>query len=172
MGIQLRYMKFDTHMQDMLIWDVKKFQLDWMPNIRTTCIRMSQGSIRPPLAQIRVKPSWDQEGPPCQVWGWWDQQCEQNQRLWRDACTDHGQKYINFHIFSSRRGLQTQLNNYMSPLTLIWARGGLKGPRLILLPVVPMFGIQSSWNFLTSQTNMSCICVSNFINLSWMPTGI
>ena len=55
MSIQLRYMKFDTHMQDMLIWDVKKFHLDWMPNIRTTGKRMSLGPVRPPLAQIRVK---------------------------------------------------------------------------------------------------------------------
>ena len=31
-------------------------------------------------------------------------------------CIDLGHTYINFHNFSSRRGLQTQLNNYMSPL--------------------------------------------------------
>ena len=40
----------------------------------------------------------------------------ENQGLRRNACTDHGHTYINFHNFSSRRGLQIQLNNYMSPL--------------------------------------------------------
>jgi len=27
-GIQLRDLKFDTHIQDMFVWDVKTFQLD------------------------------------------------------------------------------------------------------------------------------------------------
>ena len=37
---------------------------------------------------------------------------EQNQGLWKNACTDHGHTHINFHNLSSRRGQQIQLNNF------------------------------------------------------------
>ena len=44
---------------------------------------------------------------------------EQNQGLWKNACNDHSHTHINFHKFSSCRGLQIQLNNYMSPLNFM-----------------------------------------------------
>ena len=47
--------KNSAHSDVNSMWnESKKFQLNWMPNIRTTGKRMSLGPVRPTLAQIRV----------------------------------------------------------------------------------------------------------------------
>ena len=56
-------------------------------------------------------------------------------------------------------------------LTLFYIRGEQIHPRLIKLCAVSRFDVQTTSNLLTTKTNMSFICVSNFrslkLNIHW-----
>ena len=57
-------------------------------------------------------------------------------------------------------------------LTLFWIRGEQIHPRHIKLCAVSRFDVQTTSNLLTTKTNMSFICVSNFRSLNWISTEI
>ena len=57
-------------------------------------------------------------------------------------------------------------------LTLFYIRGEQIHPRLIKLCAVSRFDVQTTSNLLTTKTNMSFTCVSNFRSWNWISTEI
>ena len=66
--IQFKALKFDTHMQDIFVWVVKRFEVVCTSNLETAHNLMSLGWICSPLIQNRVNAMnrWH-DGNPCLV---------------------------------------------------------------------------------------------------------
>ena len=94
------------------------------PNCRAGASRQAEKRSRPRLRPriptfTRLKPSQDRDGPPCQVWGRWDQRCGRPLITYIHTHTHIWQIYIRFKKISFRHCIpMTFYPNFFPPETL------------------------------------------------------